>query len=479
MRRELSRLVSGWRWRDHWLFALLMAGGIVLRTLAVIAYRPALVFYGDSYFYLTNAASLRTASLHPAGYAVLLAALSRFGGSVMAVAIAQHLLGIASGAIVYALLLRHNIRPWLAAIGSAPLLLDGYQIDLEHMVMAETLTTFLLVAAFALLLWRPTPARWQIVGAAACVAWAAVTRSDAIVAIIPAALLLLGRRRSQLVRTGLLAAPFVALLFAYAALHAAYNGNFTIGGNLGTGMLLYGRTATFADCNAIPKSDLSLCDTKRTVDARLRANFYLWSPESPMRKRFGDSPSTYLVPEAPLTTFALDTIRAQPLDYLRVTTLDTAKYFQPLRTTGPQDEPLMDWRFPTAIKWEPNVFVADQGFVKPGEVIPSSVCPVLVTWAADFLNDYQTVGFTPGPVLLLAVVLVIVGVLGRRGSRPAILLTVAGLLILFVSSAVLEFDYRYLLPAQPLIVMGGVLSLRQFRFATRDGGQISRRLGSS
>ena len=54
------------------------------------------------------------------------------------------------------------------------MLLDGYQIHLEHFVMAETLFTALVVAAMVLLVWSDRP------GAAACVAVGALLAGAAL-----------------------------------------------------------------------------------------------------------------------------------------------------------------------------------------------------------------------------------------------------------------------------------------------------------
>ena len=44
----------------------------------------------------------------------------------------QHLLGLAMAAAIYLLLLRLRVWPWLAALATAPLLLDSMQLALEQ-----------------------------------------------------------------------------------------------------------------------------------------------------------------------------------------------------------------------------------------------------------------------------------------------------------------------------------------------------------
>jgi hypothetical protein len=62
-------------------------------------------------------------------------------------------------AAVYLLLLRLGVWPWLAALATAPLLLDSMQLSLEQYVMSDVLFQALLLAACLLLLWRRRPGR--------------------------------------------------------------------------------------------------------------------------------------------------------------------------------------------------------------------------------------------------------------------------------------------------------------------------------
>ena len=44
-------------------------------------------------------------------------------------------------------------RPWIAALAAVPVLYDGFQIELEHLILSDVLFEFLLVLATTLLLW--------------------------------------------------------------------------------------------------------------------------------------------------------------------------------------------------------------------------------------------------------------------------------------------------------------------------------------
>src|SRR5580704_13645550 len=117
--------------RQHWLVAVLLTAGLVLRILTLVAYRPAII-YVDTLKYLYNASP----GADPLGYKYLLDAILPFG-NLSTVALVQHLLGLAMAVALYAVLIRRGVRRWLAALAVAPVLLDGYQLQIEQMIMAD------------------------------------------------------------------------------------------------------------------------------------------------------------------------------------------------------------------------------------------------------------------------------------------------------------------------------------------------------
>jgi hypothetical protein len=169
----------------HAVFLGLLGAGAVLRGLTTLAYRPAMEFVQDSFDYLGDARSLAPSVIRPLGYPLFLRALSvtgRFG----LVAVAQHLLGLAMAVMLYQLLLRLGVRPWLAALATAPLLLDAYAVYMEQFVLAETLFGFLALAGFVVLLWRLRPSAAACALAAALLACAALTRTVGLALLAPA-----------------------------------------------------------------------------------------------------------------------------------------------------------------------------------------------------------------------------------------------------------------------------------------------------
>src|SRR5215471_5165864 len=112
--------------RQHWLFTVLLTAGLVLRVLTQIAYRPVLV-YTDSTKYLLGAYP----GDDPPGYQLALKPVLALG-SLDLIAVIQHLLGLGMAVALYLVLLRRGVPRWLAALATAPVLLDAYQLQIEQ-----------------------------------------------------------------------------------------------------------------------------------------------------------------------------------------------------------------------------------------------------------------------------------------------------------------------------------------------------------
>src|SRR5690348_16666952 len=140
--------------RRHWPAAVLLTLGLVLRLLALFAYRPAL-FYIDTPRYLLGEAP----GMDPLGYGGVLRAILSVGNFNLVVAV-QHLLGLAMAVFIYVLLLRRGAGRWFGALAMAPVLLDAYQVQIEQVLMPDLWLEVLIVAGLAILLWHPD-AGWR------------------------------------------------------------------------------------------------------------------------------------------------------------------------------------------------------------------------------------------------------------------------------------------------------------------------------
>jgi hypothetical protein len=143
--------------RRHWGLVALLGAGAALRALAMGAIYPG-IWFPDANDYVHEAATGRLSVVRVGGYALVVAPFWRLG-SAAALIVVQHCLGLAIVVLLYALLVRRGAPHWLAALAVVPAALDAYLVDIEHMIMSETVFHLVLVGAIAVLLWgeRPGP----------------------------------------------------------------------------------------------------------------------------------------------------------------------------------------------------------------------------------------------------------------------------------------------------------------------------------
>src|SRR5215470_8830450 len=190
--------------RRHWLAAILLAAGLVLRVLALLAYRPALFLDATRYLY-------NSYGNDPVGYKKPLQAILWAAGNFDAVVAVQHLLGMAMAVVIYLLLLRRGAPRWLAALAIAPVLLDAYQIQNEQTIMPDTWFEALIVTGLVLLLWLPKPAPWMIIAGGLVLGASATVRQVGEILLVPALLYTLlgaGSWRRRISQTAMLSIAF-------------------------------------------------------------------------------------------------------------------------------------------------------------------------------------------------------------------------------------------------------------------------------
>ncbi len=325
----------------HRLFSALLVAAAGLRVLVQVAYRPALLFYGDSIAYLANASHLAPESIRPAGYPAFLRAVLVVPDLALVPAI-QHVLGLITGGLVYALIRRLGAGPVAGSIAAAPVLFDAYELNLEQHVLSEALFTLLVVGALVVLLWRSRPSLEACIAAGILLAAAALTRSVGLALIAPA--LAFAIVRGGFVRTLVLGAAFAVPLLGYATWYSTVpHGSFALTDH--DGYFLYGRVADFASCSGMRLSPVDrsvLCDPLPPAE-RPNPNYYVWHQWS--RHRYPGFPHRPSRRNAVLESFALGVIHRQPLAYAETVLGDMAHYAAFGRSTGARDEPISQWQF--------------------------------------------------------------------------------------------------------------------------------------
>ncbi len=513
---------------EHKLFTGALAAGAVLRLLACVGYPGALWFAGDSYVYLGAALRPQPNLSKSTGYSLFLRLLLPFHSLTLVTAV-QHLMGLAVAVLIYVLLRRNNVSKTWSAIATLPVLLDGYIIEDEHMVMAETVFTFCLMAAVTLLLWRPETRWLPAVIAGLLVGFAVIDRTEGAVmlVILPLFLLLRGWAWRTL-RGWAVAVVFTVAALApvggYAAWFHQRTGHY--GMTMSTGFYLWGRVSSFADCARIKPTGLEakVCPAeplaKRTppgnfvwhasevhavkgADGKVYGSPYMWASGGPV------TPANNTL----LTNFAVHAVEAQPLDYLKTVFFNTVMSFGFPRVAYPGAGTTYYYDLhlhyvtakhnmlpPKTVSWiSPKVVPKNSayndwlsyGHQAPGVVHKIAAIPILV---------YQRVVFTYGPLLALIFLVGLGGMLSvsasrRRGQGPVsrwsvqavrsvspasvrlhwrprgtpMLPWVTAAVLLVTPIAVADFDYRYLIPVIPFAALAAGLA-----FAPRRGAPEAR-----
>jgi Dolichyl-phosphate-mannose-protein mannosyltransferase len=440
----VNRVAAGQRVRlfaaRHWLFGGVLALAVVLRVIVLLGYEP-VEWFNDSYSYVTAAVKLVPETIRPSGYALLLAAL-RPMHSFAVVARAQHLLGLATGILVYGILRARGLRAWIATLAAVPVLFDAYELQLEHLVMADTLFMVLITAAVVLLCLRNQPG-WVAAAAAGLLFGAsAVVRTDGRPLLVVAAVCLIVRRAGWRPVTALVVAG-MAPLAAYMGWYHQTRGPYAL--TEGDVAFLYSRVMAFADCAKMhPPAPLRpLCDSRPPSRRPVSAD-YVWQQN---RVRRGEASLWAPGPSKLASEFAFLAIRKQPVDYLWVTVKDIGRTFAWTRSTAfPDPATAGQYQFAgkaTALpRWAP---LADLHSYQPGRLTTTVVRPY-----ASFLAGYQRYLYFRGTLLALTLLIGAAWVVtGRRRGAPGLLPWCAAVTLIATPPATAGFSYRYVLAAVP------------------------------
>jgi Dolichyl-phosphate-mannose-protein mannosyltransferase len=451
------------RARRHWGFGALLVLAAGLRGVVFAAYYPALIF-PDSVRYLQYARAFADGrwtpdGLRQSGYSVLLIPVVLLH-ELWLVPLIQHLAGLATGVLVYAVLVRFGVRTWIAAVAAIPVLFDPLELILEQYVLSDTWTVFLLVAGLVTLVWPgPGPKAgggWRPAAACGLLLGAAVTfRDEELVMIVPAALYLADSWRRLAALAGCFLIPVGVYLGWFGATHPE-PGFTTV-----SGAFLYGRVADFASCQglSLPGYERPLCPAQ--PPAQRDADFYTWDPRSP---QWTFRPPAGMSRDAVVRDFSLRILRHQPLAYAEAAARDFWYGFSPVRGAGPERYSPAYLQFQPSIR--PDASIAALGYP----------APTARPGPAGFLAGYGRWVYVPGPVFAAGLALAAAGLVitARRRdarARAGLLFTVSAVLVLVPPALFATFDWRYQLPQLTLIPVATALLIP----ARRASGGTGRR----
>ncbi len=220
------------RWyRRHAVFLLVLLGGAALRVLTQLSFTPAMVVQ-ESGFLLTFLTGGAPGATYPVGYGLLaLTPVSWFSDTLAPVVAVQHLLGLATGVVVYVLLLRWGVARWLAAFATMPVLWDAYQLASEHLVLPDTLFVLVVAVALLVLCWRARfdPVTALVGGALLGVATTVrLAGAPLVLATVVVVLLSAATWRGRLVGALLVTAGFGLVVVPYVAWHHQVHGQYLL-----------------------------------------------------------------------------------------------------------------------------------------------------------------------------------------------------------------------------------------------------------
>jgi hypothetical protein len=456
-------------------FIAALAAGAGLRLLAMLGYPGALWFSGDSYVYLGAALRVRPDLSKATGYSLFLRALEPFH-SLTLVAGVQHLMGLGVAVTIYLLLRRSGVSPRWATAATLPVLLDGFEIEDEHTIMAEALFTFLVMLAMLLILWRAR-VPWPVALLAGLLAGYAVdVRSQGlpVLALFPAFLLLRAltqggwRNWRGWLAAIAMAAGCAAPVLGYAAWFHARTGTYAL--TRSDGFYLWGRVSSFAECSVIrpPADELRICPSG-SPSSRTPPGDYIW--HAPMVHDLAGGPVS-VANNALLRDFAIRAMKAQPLGYLHAVLSGLALSVEWPQRPYPDAGTVYYYYFhlspqtiPANRSWIPGG-TAYSDAVQYGHATPSRVVEPFATLIAGYERVFYVYGRLFGLILVIGLGGVVrirrrpLRLIWLTGSRrPGSMLpwvTAAALLVFPI--AIADFDYRYLLPVLPFACLAAGLA---------------------
>jgi hypothetical protein len=474
--RRLRELVA----RDPF-FAGALTAGAALRLLAMISYPGALWFSGDSYVYVGAALRPRPDLSKTTGYSFFLRALLPFHSFTLVTGL-QHLIGLGIAVMIYLLARRSGVPKRWATVATLPVLLDGFVIEDEHMIMAEPLFILLVMLAMLAILWRYRTSWPVALAAGLLVGYAVTVRSEGLPLLILFPLFMVWRGwrswRGWLAAVAL-AVGCVAPVAAYAAWFHQVNHSWDLNLTRSDGYYLWGRVSSFADCSVIkpPADELKICPTG-SPSSRTAPGDYIWHAQQVHNQLAGGPVS--VANNALLRDFAIRAVKAQPLGYLRSVLGGVLLSVEWPRHKYPDPGTVSYYYFRLQPQYIPNNHVwipggtAYQDAVRYGHANPSTV----VEPFAALISLYERIFYTYGPLFGLILLMGLGGVLRIRRPAPGGLPRLAwsrrsGSMLPWVTAVVLlvspiaaaDFDYRYLLPVLPFACLAAGLAFAPPRVA--------------
>lgn len=458
--RRWARLDAGARAGAVGIAALLIAA-IAVRAWLMLDYGAAFVGFGDSHEYLS-------AAMHgvfgdpqkPAGYPIFLALAHAVEASLAWTIALQHLLGVATGLLLYAAVRRTGAPAWLGLLPATIALFGGTGLLLEHSLLADPLFAFVQAVAVyaAIRALREPSLRWALLaGLAVGVSFWVKTVGLSGLVLAPVLLLAApGRFARRAAAAASVAGAAAALVLAYPAVQALATGHWRY--ERQSAWNLYGRVATFVDCSRFtpPAGTRFLCP-RGSPSRRRSQSYYQYAPAAPAVRRYGGPGRAPDSANAVLQRFSTAAIEHEPLAFAAAIARAMGRFVEPRPGEGytPASirEALFERRDVAAIGPELAAYYGgDRGYL--GGVTSA-------------LAAYERATRVQGALLIALLLAALLGVplLPAPVRAAATLLALVALLSTLLAAAGNGYDARYAYPA--LGPLAAAAALGAWALATR------------
>jgi hypothetical protein len=458
---QRARGLAARTWSGHRLFILVLIPAVLLRADAELGYRWQ-AWFNDSFLYVQDTVHFNLDPTRVSGYSVFLKILEPLH-SYAIVTILQHLMGLSVAVMIYALA-RHRFGApaWLATLAAVPVLYDGYEIELEHLILSDVPFLFVVTLAFTLLLWDPagpSTRRSAVIGLLLGLGVTLRSLGEPLFALFVLYMIIRWFNWRKLVATVAVGALPV---LAYAGVFDTEHGQFAMSD--ATGIFLYSRVMTFAECPKmnVPATELWLCADPVAPGHRTIAQNFIWrSYNYTGLDRIAGAPFTPLQNKL-AENFAIRAIEAQPLSYARAVAADTWRVFGWKRQVFPNTQTYDEYEFlaqaPPVPTWD-NAHLGRYNSYAAAYVRANPETQVVNPFAA-IIRYYQEYVWLPGTVYGLILLAGLGGIVlaWRRLGGEALLPWAISVALIVVPAATAEFDYRYVLPAVPFACLAAVMA---------------------
>jgi hypothetical protein len=436
--------------------ATLLAGAVGVRMWLMLSYGPGFLGYPDSGEYAWHVLKGSFDDIqHPGGYSLFLRFLHFLSDRLAVTIDVQHVIGVATGLLLYKAVRRTGAPPWLGLLPAAIVFFGATGLFLEHSLLSDSLFTFLQALALYLAIRTLYDRRLR---------WAALTglvlglclwvrgAATANAIIIPVLLLVAapGGMRRRLLAAVVAASATLALLFAYVGAQYAVTGY--VGYVRQSPWALYARVTTFVNCaNFTPPAGTEFLCPREPPGHRQSQDFYILAPQAPAVKRLGAgdeaNPRAYPL----LKAFSVAAIEQEPGAYVETIAAGLGRYVFP--RTGEGDTPeILRQQLLQPVRAEDY----ELGF---DPVYPGSRSYAGPASTAQALATYESYTSVRGPFLILLLTLAAVGpfLLPARMRWAAALFTLAALVTSAFAVAGLGYDARYAYPTSGPLAAGAAL----------------------